>query len=57
MECVMHPKIHPAHLPAMLRTQRLELESRIRAISNSHIVHKVRIAVVCQATLSPFSCC
>jgi len=39
MECVMHRKISYTNFPQMIRIQRQALESKFRAISNSHVVH------------------
>ncbi|PNH02069.1 Histone acetyltransferase GCN5 [Tetrabaena socialis] len=38
MECVMHPRICFTALPDLVRTQRVALDARIRAVSNAHVV-------------------
>lgn len=40
MECVLHPRICYTAIPQMVREQRLALDTRVRQISNSHVVHK-----------------
>lgn len=39
MEFVIHPRVNYAALPAMVAAQRSALESRLKTISNSHVVH------------------
>ncbi|KAL6052194.1 histone acetyltransferase [Balamuthia mandrillaris] len=40
MECVIHPRVNYVEMPNILKKQREILLSKIRELSNSHIVHK-----------------
>ena len=39
MEFVIHPRVTYSRIPQMLGTQIAALERRLKAISNSHVVH------------------
>ncbi len=43
MECVLHPKISYTRFPDFIAAQRSALDARVRQVSNSHIIYKVRL--------------
>jgi len=59
MECVMLPQIRYTQFPTLIHEQRCALDARLQAVSNVHVVHKVRARVyvcMCVCVLIVLTC-